>query len=178
MFISRTRTALVVIGASAILAGAAACSSESSDGAAGAGGTSGTAGAPASGGASGEAGATASGGAAGAGGDTSTVPGKTIRGTVSYAGSQQGSLSVGLYTQCPPAGPPVDLKIQKFAAPAFPQAYELTGVKAGSYYTIAVLDIGSNNPMMPGDEDLMNCSEQVSVSDAEGAAADITVLDK
>ncbi|MCC6215239.1 MAG: hypothetical protein IT376_10240 [Polyangiaceae bacterium] len=142
-------------------------SSGSATGGAAGSGSGGAAGS-ASGGASG---ASGGGGAAGSG----AVPGGAVHGTVAYAGAETGALVVGVYTACPPAGPPVNLNMKRYDTPAFPQAYELTNVDPGSYYIVAVLDVGSNNPTMPGPEDLQACSGQVTVSASAGATADITL---
>lgn len=136
---------------------------ESDDPGTPAGSTGGTAGAGSGG--------SGAGGAAGAG----SVPGGAIRGSVSYSGAETGALVVGVYTACPPAGPPVNLNMKRFDTPAFPQSYELTSVDPGSYYVVGVLDVGSNDPTMPGPEDKQACSDRVTVTAAEGATADVAI---
>lgn len=154
-----------------ILAG---CDDGGSGGEGGSGGAGGQGGQGASAGAGGEGG---SGGAGGQGGSGGGAAGNFITGEVSYAGSQQGTLIVGVYESCPPMGPPVQLKIQQFTAPVFPQAFELSNIKAGTYQIAAVLDVGSDNPTMPGPEDLLACSEPVEITDAAGASLAITLED-
>lgn len=154
-----TSTNWVVLATALLVAG---CGSDDSGG--GTGGAGGTAGAGGSGGS----------GAGGSGG-SSAVPAGTIRGTVAYSGTETGSLAVGVYTACPPAGPPVNLNTRRIAEPTFPQAFELTSVDPGSYYIVAVLDVGSNNPTIPGPEDLQACSPQVTVTAEAGASTEITL---
>ena len=145
-------------------------------GSTGDGGTGGTGGETSMGGAGGT-GGTGGAGAGGTGG-MSGIPGNSVQGTVDYAGSQMGTLIVGLYDTCPPMGPPAQLKVQSIDMPVFPQAFSLENIKAGSYYIAAVLDIGNDNPTQPGPEDLLACSAQVEITDAAGAETTITLEDQ
>lgn len=144
-------------------------------GSSGEGGQGGSGGEVSMGGSGGETGM--GGGGGGGSGGTGGIPGKTIQGTVDYEGSQTGTLIVGVYDQCPPAGPPVQLKVQTFDTPMFPQAFSLGGINAGSYYIAAVLDIGNNNPTQPGPEDLLACSAQVEITDSAGAETTVLLED-
>lgn len=108
--------------------------------------------------------------------DPDEVPGpNTIQGVVLYEGSLDGSLIVGAFTSFPPQAGPVSFV--SFPTPTFPAEYELTYVPAGDYYVIATLDVGRDDPTAPGDEDIMAASVLVSVSDAEGAVADVDLAE-
>lgn len=48
-------------------------------------------------------------------------------------------------------------------------------MEPGSYYIVAVLDVGSNNPTIPGPEDLQGCSPEVVVGAQAGASTEITL---
>jgi len=110
-------------------------------------------------------------------GDTDVIPAGTIQGTVTYEGSETGSLTVGIFTDCPPAGPPAGMVYQQIAEPSFPQNYELTGASAGDYYVVAILDVAPASPMTPGPEDKMSCSDQFTLGTDSGASVDVTLTD-
>lgn len=72
--------------------------------------------------------------------------------TVVYEGAQTGTLTVAAFTSFPPAGPPEAFQV--YDMPVFPQMGKLVELDPGTdYYVLAVLDVGSNNPQMPGPED-------------------------
>jgi len=120
-------------------------------GAGGTGGTGGTGGEATTGG-GGAGGGTGGGGTGGTGG--MEVQLGDIAVTVKYAGVETGTLSIAAVTSFPPSGPPV--AFQSIEMPVFPQSAKLIGLETGKpYYVVAVLDIGNNNPQMPGAEDLV-----------------------
>lgn len=117
--------------------------------------------------------------AAACGGGDDTTPGVSITGTVTYAGSQDGSLTVGLFELCPPVAPPFKMIMTKIENPVFPQPYEIKGITdSGDFYVAATYDIGKNNPTMPGQEDLIDCSTKFTLTAEQGAVADVVLQDK
>jgi hypothetical protein len=111
--------------------------------------------------------------------DKATVPAGKIIGTISYAGTQTGSLVVGLYQSCPPLGPPYNMIAATFTDPVFPQDFELKDITdTGKFRVVAIYDIGKNNPMSPGAEDLVECSSEFELTATEGAKIDVTLVDK
>lgn len=100
----------------------------------------------------------------------------TIEGSVSYGGVRSGILKVGLFLQCPPAGPPVDLIRAQVDQPVFPQAFSLKNVKPGLYYVYAYLDVEPYENM-PGSGDISGCSGQLFLSATRGAYADIGLVE-
>ncbi len=115
-----------------------------SSGTAGGGGEAGT------GGMAGMGGGGMGGGTGGAGGSMLVL--RDIEVTVEYAGVQTGTLTVAAFKQFPPAGPPV--AFVQDPMPMFPATKTLKDVEAGDVYFVAILDIGNNNPVSPGPEDL------------------------
>jgi len=71
--------------------------------------------------------------------------------TVNYAGTETGTLNVVAITEFPPSGPPV--AVASDAAPTFPYAATLNNLEVGEYIIFATLDVGANNPTIPGAED-------------------------
>lgn len=99
----------------------------------------------------------------------------SIRGEVTYAGSADGSLLIGVFdwddaSPSQPMGPPRELV--PVTTPTFPHPYELRAIRPGSYFVGAVLDIGRDNPTIPGPEDL-----EVYTPRIELAAGDELVID-
>lgn len=101
-------------------------------------------------GGAGGAGGGGGGGSAGAGGGQVELSNLEV--TVEYAGMNTGSLSIAAFKQFPPMGPPLAFVVEPM--PMFPVKKTLMGLEAGDYYITAILDIGNNNPQMPGPEDL------------------------
>jgi hypothetical protein len=61
----------------------------------------------------------------------------------------------------------------------FPAKGTLAGLEPGSYTIFAVLDIGGNNPSMPGPEDLFATTAMpVEVKGGDAPTADVTIMDK
>ena len=98
--------------------------------------------------------------------------------TVNYAGAQTGTLSVAAITSFPPMGPPV--AVQSVKMPMFSQKVTLIGLEAPKdYYIVAVLDIGNNNPQLPGPEDLVAITmPAVKVVANKATAVELTLKDK
>jgi hypothetical protein len=129
------------------------------------------------GGAGGEGGA--GGGSGGAGGGMAMLG--DIEVTVNYMGmvmvTDMDSLNVAAFEVGKPMGIPPAFFTQK--NPMFPAKGTLAGLEPGSYTIFAVLDIGSNNPSMPGPEDLVATSSMpVEVKGGDAPAADVTIMDK
>jgi hypothetical protein len=97
--------------------------------------------------------------------------------TVQYAGAQTGTLSIAAFKQFPPAGPPLAFSQDKM--PKFPAMATLKGLEPGDYYVVAILDIGNNNPQMPGPEDLQTVTmPAVTVKGNDMPAVTLTLMDK
>ena len=97
--------------------------------------------------------------------------------TVDYAGTKTGTLSVAAVTSFPPMGPPVASQSNK--TPTFPAKLELIGLDPGTYYVAAVLDIGSDNPQMPGPDDLVTVTmPPVMVKGNDAPMITLTLMDK
>jgi hypothetical protein len=102
--------------------------------------------------------------------------GNTVAGRITYSGAQVGNIVIGLYQSLPPTGPP-----QAFSSindPTFPADFELTDVDAGTYQLMVVFDVGGNNPMMPGDEDIQVPSEPITITDEVGVWLDVAIEDQ
>jgi hypothetical protein len=129
-----------------------ACGDDTNNGAGGSGAASSAS--SGTGGAGGQGGA---GGAGGAGGQGGTGGMQDLRGdyevTVEYGGTEMGTLNIAVFTSWPPAGPPK--AFNQTMMPTFPVTKTLSNIPVGSYYVVAILDIGSNNPQSPGPEDLV-----------------------
>ncbi|UJR81955.1 hypothetical protein [Sandaracinus amylolyticus] len=100
----------------------------------------------------------------------------TITGTILYAGSGAGRLTVGVWPQTPPAGPPSEIFVRD--DPTFPIDYELTGLGVGTYYLGVVLDLGSNHPTIPGAEDpRIFPSDPIVIEGGDAHDVDVTLID-
>ena len=71
--------------------------------------------------------------------------------TVVYEGTQTGTLNVVAITEFPPMGPPQAVASEM--DPTFPWTGTLNDLEAGEYIIFATLDVGGNNPTIPGAED-------------------------
>lgn len=71
--------------------------------------------------------------------------------TVIYEGTATGTLNVVAVTEFPPMGPPV--AVASDMAPVFPYVATLNDLEAGEYIIFATLDVGGDNPTIPGPED-------------------------
>lgn len=71
--------------------------------------------------------------------------------TVVYEGTATGTLNVVAITEFPPMGPPVAVASEP--APVFPYMATLNDLEAGEYIIFATLDVGDDNPTIPGPED-------------------------
>ncbi len=137
--------------------------------------------------------ATGAGGAGGAGGGTGGEGGGTggqggstgelsdVEVTVNYMGmvmvTDKDALNVAAFEAGKPMGIPPAFFTQM--NPMFPVKGTLNDLEPGSYNIIAVLDIGGNNPSMPGPEDLVGLTSMpVEVTGSAGQTADITIMDK
>lgn len=66
-----------------------------------------------------------------------TSPG-TITGVIDYDGPETGTLRVAVFASFPPTGAPLaEVAIDE---PHFPQPYQLTGVRPGRHFVLAVVD--------------------------------------
>jgi hypothetical protein len=162
---------------SLVLAGALALGG-CGGGGSGSGGSGGTGGqtTTSSGGQGGTGGATATAGSGGTGGQEVQLGDVNV--TVTYAGTQMGTLSIAAVTSFPPNGPPV--AAQSFDMPVYPQSGKLIGIEVGKpVYVLAVLDIGNNNPQSPGPEDLVAITMPPVDLVANGEVqVDLTLMDK
>ena len=102
-----------------------------------------------------------------------SVAGGSVRFSVAYTGAEMGTLALALYVACPPDGPPIGFRDQRIENPAFPLEFDFDGVSPGSYFAAATLDIGDDNPALPGPEDILACSPSLTVTAEEGAFAPI-----
>lgn len=98
--------------------------------------------------------------------------------TVSYAGPETGTLNVVAITEFPPMGPPV--AIASDMAPVFPWTGTLNDLEAGEYIIFATLDVGGNNPTIPGPEDPQSDTAMPVTVVVDGPGpfqADVTLVD-
>jgi hypothetical protein len=125
------------------------------------------------------------GGAGGEGGGGGAGGGMVMLGdievTVNYMGmvmvTDMDSLNVAAFEEGKPMGIPPAFFTQK--NPMFPVKGTLKGLEPAMYNIIAVLDIGSNNPSVPGAEDLVGMSSMpVEVMGGDAPTVDITIMDK
>ncbi len=126
----------------------------------------------------------------GCGDGTSMAPGAdaatgstraVIRGEVRYDGSQDGSLLVGVFEwdeahPSQPMGPPADFV--PVTEPTFPMEWEIAGLRPGAYFAGAVLDVGRDNPTIPGEEDLERYSERIDVEAGDVVVVDLELRDE
>lgn len=127
-------------------------------------------------------------------GDTTTAEGSTadtadstssepvfgdIEVTVIYEGAQTGTLSAVALTEFPPMGPPSAITTNMM--PMFPWVGTLSGLEAGEYIIFATLDVGNNNPTIPGAEDpqsdVIMMPVTVVVDGAGPFKAEVTLVD-
>lgn len=95
---------------------------------------------------------------------------------VTYEGMETGLLNVVALTSWPPAGPPVAAASEM--DPAFPWSGTLNDLEAGEWYVAAVLDVGADNPTVPGPEDLVAVTEMPVVVDGPGPfMVELTLMD-
>jgi hypothetical protein len=100
----------------------------------------------------------------------------TVMGTVTYEGSGVGRLTVGVWPTTPPMGPPAEFFAVDDAT--FPIDYELEGLAAGTYYIGATLDIGSDNPTIPGTNDpRLFPTDPIVIAGGDTHERDITLTD-
>lgn len=102
----------------------------------------------------------------------------SITGEVTYAGSADGSLLVGIFDwddahPSMPMGPP--LEFEPFDTPAFPQPYELRSIRPGAYFVGAVLDVGRDSPTIPGPEDVFVYGERIELVAGEAREIDLAL---
>jgi hypothetical protein len=135
----------------------------------------------AGGGAGGEGGGSGGegGGSGGQGGSTGEL--SDVEVTVNYMGmvmvTDKDALNVAAFEVGKPMGIPPAFFTQK--NPMFPVKGTLNDLEPGSYNIIAVLDVGGNNPSMPGPEDLVGATSMpVEVTGSAGQTAVITIMDK
>jgi len=106
-------------------------------------------------------------------GNTNVPQGNAVKLTINYAGAKDGSLVIGLFKFFP--GPPSAFKtIDK---PQFPQEIVIQA-KPGKYTLVTSLDVGRNNPTMPGNEDLQTKTNGVQVTESKTPEVKITLNDK
>lgn len=96
--------------------------------------------------------------------------------TVIYDGAAMGTLNVVAITSFPPVGPP--LAVASEMDPAYPWVGTLMGLEPGEYYIAAVLDVGNDNPTLPGPEDLQAVTDGPLVIDGPGPfMVELTLMD-
>lgn len=96
--------------------------------------------------------------------------------TVIYEGAAVGTLNVAVLTEFPPMGPPSAIATDM--EPTFPWMGSLTGLETGEYFVFAVLDVGGNNPTMPGPEDPQGMTMMPVMVDGEGPfPVEVTLVD-
>lgn len=97
--------------------------------------------------------------------------------TVNYDGAQTGNLTIAAFSMWPPAGPPSAFE-GPTAMPTFPATAGLSGLAAGDYTVVAILDIGGDNPTTPGEEDLQATSEITIEDGGDPIVVDLTLMDQ
>jgi hypothetical protein len=111
-----------------------------------------------------------------AGPDAAGIPAaNTVAGTVDYRGAEDGALIIGVFTEFPPMSGPVAFHTEP--QPSWPVTFELPSIDPGTYYLVATLDVGRDNPTSPGPEDLQAASEPITISDSAGAWVELTLVD-
>ena len=101
-----------------------------------------------------------------------------VQGNVSYEGSADGSLLIGVWpwdelTPSMPMGPPADFVA--IDAPAFPVHFEMPEVHPGPYFVGAVLDVGRDSPTVPGTEDAAVYGSQIELLAGDDVSVDLTL---
>lgn len=98
--------------------------------------------------------------------------------TVIYEGAATGTLNVVAITEFPPMGPPVAVASDDM--PTFPYVATLNDLEAGEYIIFATLDVGGNNPTIPGPEDPQSDVTMPVVVTVDGPGpfmAEVTLVD-
>lgn len=95
------------------------------------------------------------------------VPGNTVLGRVDYQGDEDGRLTIALFEQLPVSGPPIHFT--RIAIPSFPQEFAIYDVETGEYEVLVVLDLGPENPTVPGLEDVQARAGRIEVDNNVGA---------
>jgi hypothetical protein len=98
--------------------------------------------------------------------------------TVIYEGELTGTLNVVAVTELPPMGPPVAVASEM--APVFPYAATLDDLEVGEYIIFATLDVGGDNPTIPGPEDPQSDVTMPVVVTVDGPGpfqAEVTLID-
>lgn len=103
-----------------------------------------------------------------------------VVGEVRYEGDADGSLLVGVFPwdeahPSQPTGPPVDFV--PVDAPGFPFPYEIGGIRPGSYFVGAVLDVGRDDPTIPGEEDLEAYTGRLELAPGDRIEVDLVLED-
>lgn len=100
--------------------------------------------------------------------------------TVNYGGThmvtEKDTLTVFASETYPPMGAPMYIVSQPM--PTFPFTGTLKGLKPGSYYVVAMLDIDPPNPAIPGKEDLLINSEPIEIKSGDNQSVTLTLEDK
>ncbi len=90
-----------------------------------------------------------------------------------HATGVAGPLTVALFEDLPISGAPVAyLRINE---PLYPQRFEIHDVQPGLYELMVVIDVGANNPTIPGSEDVQVEAGQIQISDDNGVWVDVVV---
>lgn len=122
---------------------------------------------------------TGAGGTGGEGGSGEATPGD-FSVTVNYGGThmvtEKDSLTVFASETYPPMGAPMYVVSQPM--PTFPFTGTLKGLKPGSYYVVAMLDIDPPNPEIPGKEDLLINSEPIEIKGGDNQSVTLTLKDQ
>lgn len=105
----------------------------------------------------------------------------TVSGRVTYEGTEDGSILVGIFdwdeaSPSMPMGPP--LEFVPANDPTFPFEYELRGLRPGGYFVGAVLDVGRDNPTIPGEEDLEVYTGRIDLAPGDALTVDLELLDE
>ncbi len=113
-------------------------------------------------------------------GDAGVSTRATVRGDVTYGGSADGSLLVGIFDwdeahPSMPMGPP--LEFVAVDAPSFPEPYELRAIRPGAYFVGAVLDVGRDSPTLPGPEDLQVYGDRFELVAGEERVIELALRD-
>lgn len=99
-----------------------------------------------------------------------------ITGKVTYAGTKTGTLKFALYDQMPgPTTPPKYFMFPTVDMPTFPYTYTLADVVPGSYWVAVILDVPPASPAIPGAEDPVGTSAQVTVPAGGSGTVDVTL---
>lgn len=103
------------------------------------------------------------------------APATGIQGTVTYAGTAQGSLMLAAFTSFPPAGAPAGLAQE--TSPTFPATLVIDDLAPGTVHLLAMLDVDPASPTQPGPEDLTAWQMNVAVTAGGLAPVALTLQD-